>query len=94
MEGKLYAVYTSKIGEYSRRLRNGTEIELKPRVAKAVSKEVADILKDSRNIVIITDIDDKQIDFKKRLIKEDWKELVKRHGIQKAKEIRNQQEEK
>jgi len=90
---KQFAVYTG-YSDYVRDFGDGNRIELKRGIAVPVSDEVAKIMKDMKDIVLIQGVSDKVIDFKERLIREPWDELVKRHGIKKAKLIREGQDER
>jgi len=87
------AIYTG-YSDYVRDFGDGNKIALPHGVAVPVSDEVARILKDIKDVVLIKGVSDKAIDFKERLIREPWEELVKRHGIKKAKEIREGQDER
>lgn len=88
-----YAVYIGKHGDYTRDFGNGNKIELKQGEARPVVGEPALILKDAKDVVIFHTISDKPIDFKERMIRETYQDIVKKHGIRKAKEIYDKQKE-
>jgi len=91
---KYYALYTGRVGEYDRDFGNGNRITLRHGAAKQISKEVFDILQHQRNVVTFREFDDGIIEFSKRTIRENWSELVRKHGVNKAKEVRSEQDER
>lgn len=94
MEDKeYYAVFIAKIGDYERDFGHGNKIELKNKVARRVSEEVASILKDAHNVVVFHGIDEKIIEFRPVKVKKEYKDLVKEHGVQKAKQEYDKQQE-
>jgi hypothetical protein len=98
-EKKVYAVFGGegddrRGSEYHREFGGGNEIHLKKGIARPVSDEVAGILKHVRGVIVFDGVDESPIDFKKRMIREDWKELVKKYGIKKAATIREEYNER
>ena len=96
MEKKKYAVFGGegqerRGSEYFRDFGNGNVIKLERGIARPISDEVAGILKHVKGVILFDGVDQSQIDFRKKIIREDWKTLVKKHGIKGATAIREEQ---
>ena len=93
MEEKVYAVYGGHGSEYHR-ICSGNDIMLPKGVARPVCKEIAAILKDAKDVHLIYKIDETPIDFRKKIIKEKYHDLVKKFGVQGAKKALEEQNER
>lgn len=91
MEEKRWAVFTGYGDEYKRDFGDGNKIVLEKGIARPISKEVAAILKDAKDVVIIKGFSDDFIHFTKRLIREKYRDLVKRHGVERAAKLWEEQ---